>query len=311
MSKKFLIYCGLFVAMATWALSYIAIKEAYRLGMSPVMLVFIRLIIASALLVTYAKMSGKLQPIARKDYKLFILLALFEPFLYYLGESFGLNYVSATTGAIIISTIPVFMPFVIYLFFKERIGIVNIAGVLLSFTGVLLIIMTDQFTLAASPKGLALMFFAVFSAFGYTIIIKKLVGKYNSITIVAIQDIIGSLLFLPVFMAHDAWILDEVVFCWDLVAYVIGLAALATALAYVLFSNGIKMLGATQATIFANLIPVITALFALMLGTEDITVRKFLGIFIVIAGVFISQSKKPFLGIPELLWSYFFKKNQE
>ncbi|MPN48374.1 hypothetical protein SDC9_195981 [bioreactor metagenome] len=89
---------------------------------------------------------------------------------------------------------------------------------------------------------------------------------------------------------------------------IVTLAIFATAIAYILFSSGIREIGAMQATVFANLIPVLTAALALLSGMEDLPLRKLAGVVIVISGVFLSQSKKPFLGLPGLVWNYFVKK---
>ena len=64
------------------------------------------------------------------------MLATFEPFLYFIGESFGLTYVSATVCSVLISTIPVIATLGAWLIFKERLKLINYAGIILSFVGV-------------------------------------------------------------------------------------------------------------------------------------------------------------------------------
>ena len=56
------------------------------------------------------------------------MLALFEPFLYFLGESFGLTYVSATVGSVLISTIPVFATIGAWLIFREKLKANKLCG---------------------------------------------------------------------------------------------------------------------------------------------------------------------------------------
>lgn len=309
MKNHWLIYGGLIFAMAVWSYSYVLIKIVYDYGMPPTMLVFFRLIIAATTLIIFSKITGKLQRIQPKDRRLFFFLAVFEPFLYYIGESNGLMYVTPTVGSIIIATIPVFTPFILYLYFREKIDRTNFIGIAISFIGVLMVILDDQYRLTASPKGLAFMFFAVFSALGYTVIIKRLTERYNSITIVAMQTTIGAIIYTPMFMFSDFDQILTVSYTWDMFLFVALLAIFSTTIAYIFFSSGIREIGATKATIFANLIPVLTALMALLSGMESLPMRKLSGVLVVIAGVFLSQSKKPFLGIPELLASYFSRKN--
>ncbi len=70
--------------------------------------------------------------INKADRILFLMLAIFEPFLYFLGESFGLTYVSATICSVLISTIPVFVTISAWLIYKERLKTINYAGIICS-----------------------------------------------------------------------------------------------------------------------------------------------------------------------------------
>ncbi|NLN29949.1 MAG: DMT family transporter, partial [Bacteroidales bacterium] len=95
--KKFTFKYGpVTLSMIFWAFSFIWFKtanETYR----PVTIVFIRLVLSVVLLNIFISASRSRIRIKKEDRKLFIILAVFEPFLYFLGESFGLTYVNATT----------------------------------------------------------------------------------------------------------------------------------------------------------------------------------------------------------------------
>ncbi len=288
-------------------MSYIVIKLVYAEGVEPVTLVMLRLILAAGSLQIYLRIIGKIQKIQRQDLKWFLILALFEPFFYYIGESNGLNHISPTVGAIIIATIPVFTPFIMSLFYKEKLVAGNLFGIVLSFIGVLLVVFNDNYALDASLKGVLFMFFAVMSALGYTVIIKRLVEKYNSYTIVAYQTLFGAMFYLPFWFFSNRQNMFEVYYSAELIIYIIGLAVLSTTIAYILFSTGIREIGATRSNIFANLIPVMTAAMAVMAGLEELPLRKLAGVLIVISGVFMAQSRKPFFWLPEFLSSYFRK----
>ena len=56
----------------------------------------------------------------------FYLLSFFEPFCYFLGESYGMRYISSTLGSIIIATIPIFTPFLVFIFHKKKISWLNV-----------------------------------------------------------------------------------------------------------------------------------------------------------------------------------------
>ena len=188
--------------MIFWSFSFIWFKEANK-TFPPITIVFIRLVLSMVLLTTYLVITRNFMKIRKEDRKLFFMLALFEPFIYFLGESYGLTYVSATVCSVLISTIPVFATIGAWILFKERLKVINYAGIILSFIGVLVFILNSDGTLSFNIKGLGLLMIAVFSAVGYNLTLSRLVGYYSPVYIVNVQNIIGAILFLPLFLVLD------------------------------------------------------------------------------------------------------------
>jgi drug/metabolite transporter (DMT)-like permease len=81
--------------MIFWSFSFIWFKEANKI-FPPITIVFVRLVISVVLLTSFLILTKNFMKIRKQDRKLFLILAVFEPFFYFLGESFGLTYVSAT-----------------------------------------------------------------------------------------------------------------------------------------------------------------------------------------------------------------------
>ena len=107
LSRTLKIYSAVTLAMIFWSLSFIWFKVA-NVNYEPLAIVYVRLIISVILLTAYLLITNSFVKIKKRDRKYFIMLAVFEPFFYFLGESFGLTYVSSTVGSVLISTIPVF-----------------------------------------------------------------------------------------------------------------------------------------------------------------------------------------------------------
>jgi len=286
--KNILVYISLLLASLFWGLSFIWVKDVL-IVLNPITLVTIRLIISSCFLLIVAKLINKLQKIQKGDFSKFILLATAEPLLYYLGETYGLKYVSSTLASVIISTIPLFVPIAAYYILKVKISTFNIIGLIVSMFGVLLIIFSNSFSLTASPKGILLISFAVLSAVAYTLIVKGLSDKYNSITIVTYQSFFGLLGFLPLFFIFDFSVFVTLKIDNSVLIPILCLAILPSSLSYILFTYGIKNLGVNKSSIFTYAIPVFTATFAYYFLGEEFTARKITGIIIVIIGLTISQ----------------------
>ena len=136
---KLKIYFYIVIAMLCWSFSFIWTKIALE-SFLPLSLITLRLILASLLLFVFLKLTGKLQRIEKKDLKLFFALAFFEPFLYYVGETYGLTLVKPTLASVVVATIPVFAPIFAFIFLKERFTTMNMLGIGVSIFGVYLIV---------------------------------------------------------------------------------------------------------------------------------------------------------------------------
>lgn len=274
--------------MVFWAFSFIWFKVANQ-TFKPITIVFLRLVISIAVLGIYLILSKNFTRIEKKDRKLFLLLALFEPFLYFLGESFGLTYVSATVGSVVISMIPVFVALGAWWLLREKLGVVNYAGIVLSFIGVLVFILNRDGSLTFNVKGLALLFLAVFSAVGYNLTLTRLLGNYTPVFIVTVQNTIGVVLFLPIFLIMDLDHLLNTHITVRSLLPVAGLAIFASCGAFILFAYSVKRMGISRVNVFTNTIPVLTAIFSFFILGEKLSLQNIAGMVIVIIGLSLSQ----------------------
>jgi len=278
--------------MCFWAMSFVWVKIVYKYY-EPLTTITLRLLIASLLLWTIVPLLRIPLKIRREDIGWFLLLAFSEPFCYFLGEAFGMKYVSSTVGAIIISTIPLFVLIPGMLFFKERLSLMNIVGVIVSFGGIVTMMYTSGYGFGGSPDaplhGVLLMFFAVLSAVGYSMLIKRLADRYHAATLVAWQSFLGALYFLPLFYLFDYAKFRAVTPNAELIGAVLTLTVFASVLAFLLYIPVIQRIGIAKANVFANLIPVMTAVFSYFILAEAFTLRKVVGMALVIGGLFLSE----------------------
>ncbi|MFP4041923.1 MAG: DMT family transporter [Bacteroidia bacterium] len=286
-------YISIILAMTFWSLTYVWYKQAFE-AYNPITIVLLRLVLSSIILVILMYPIKKLQKLDFADLKYFILVTFFQPFLYFLCESFGVKLVSSTVAAVIISTIPLFSPFVTMYFFKEIITKLNIWGIIVSIAGVALVVFSknENSTLYASPWGILILFLAVAAGIGYSIVVKKLTGKYNSISIVTYHNILGIFFFLPLFFIFE---FDDFVatgYQASAVVPLLELAIFGSSFAFIFFTVSIKKIGVTRSNAFTNAIPVLTAIFAYFILGETLSIIKMAGIGLVISGLFMSQIKR-------------------
>ncbi len=288
---KFKVYLGTVGAMFFWGISFVWTKQVFEYY-GPFTTVLIRLFISSFLLYMYAKFSGKSEKVDKKDWGIFFLLAFLQPFCYFVGESLGLVRVSSTLASMMIALIPVLSPVFAYIFLRERLTALNITGLFVSFAGVAIFSTTKGAELNASPLGLLFLLFAVLSAIAYGIVIKKLSGRYRPITIVTVQNLLGALYFLPLMMVFELNATLSATPPSSIIVNLVMLAVFGSSLAFILVTISIRELGIVKTNVFANIIPIITAISAYFLLGEDFSERKILGMVVVIGGIFLAQFRK-------------------
>ena len=274
--------------MVFWGITFVVFKYANE-SFDPIAIIFFRLLISIVFLFSFAFLTGRMMRFRKGDFKWFLLLALFEPFIYFLGESFGLSMVSPTVAAIIVSTIPLFVPIAAFFLLKERLSVTNILGLALSFAGVVMVIMATEGRLAGNIKGITLMFIAVFSAVGYTIIVKRLLDTYNGIFITAWQSALGLLFITPFFLTFELPHMDFSAILPSSLWALLFLGVFGSGVCFILFTVGIRELGASKANVFTNLVPVVTAIVSFFVLKEAMPAMKILGIVVVLAGLMLSQ----------------------
>jgi drug/metabolite transporter (DMT)-like permease len=306
MNKKTVaVYTSAIIAMIFWSYSFIWYKEVF-VFYKPITLVLFRLVISSVFLFILTLSLKRLNPIKVPDIKNFILLAFFEPFLYFICESFGVSLIPSSLAAVIVATIPLFSPIGAYYFHNERISIMNFMGIVVSILGVGIVIFHKGFVMIdANPIGVALMFLAVVSALCYSVVIKKMTSKYSIFSIITYQNSFGIIFFVPLFFIFEFDHFKTVAITWTVMIPLLKLGIFSSTFAFIFFTFSIKNLGITKANIFTNTIPVVTAILAWIYLGEDLSFTKIVGIAVVIIGLFLSQFH------PRMITNIFTRSNDE
>ena len=282
-------YVAIMFAMLFWGLSFVWIKHLLNNNFPVFTIVFIRLVLASAVFMTLLKCQKKLQKIARADYKDFFLLAFFEPFLYFIGEDFGLQQVDASFAAVIIALIPIVISITMYFYEHAPIRWEFVVGTVISVVGVLMLTMSANGHIDFNLRGTLLLGVAVLAASGYSVQLTRLLKKYNPATVTTWQNFIAIPMFLPFVLIFDVKHWGTLTWDASAVFSLVCLALLCSAGAYMLYSYSVKQLTVTKTSIFTNLIPIVTLLAAASIGQEMFTQTKFWGILVIVAGVTFSQ----------------------
>lgn len=290
--------------MLCWAGAGIAVKEALTV-FTPLTLIVLRFTIAVLLMLTIGLIFRKsevlgLQRPDKKDIPLFLLGGLFQPFLYFIFETYTYqSFASPTIAEAMLSTQPILAPLLAFLLLREEVTRNNIWGILVSTIGMLLLLLAGvgEYHLG-NPWGILLSLITVSMSVGYTIILRRIPSRYSSLSIVFyVQSFAlvlfyllwgGNRLLTPSVLEIQDFSSPEML---NAVGSVLYLAVFASVTAFILFCYTVRQIGVTRANVFNNIRPVFTALLMWLLFDERLPIWKLIGILLIIIGLFISQRK--------------------
>lgn len=285
-------YLAISLSMLFWGCSFVWTKQLLNAGFPVFTIVFFRLLIASAIFVTMFKVMGKLEKIRKGDWKKFLLLALCEPFLYFIGEEFGLAHTSASFASVIIALIPIIVSVTMYFVEGEKLSWKLLAGTVISIIGIAIMTFGPNSNVIFNMRGLLWLCLALAAAGGYSVYLSRLVNEYSPVTVTTYQNLLAMPFYLPFVCIFDLRHWGSITWSGSAILNLVCLAVLCSAGAYTLYSFSAKRIGITRLTVFTNAIPIVTIIVAALLGQEAFTLQKFIGIVIVVFGVIFSQMRR-------------------
>ena len=292
MKKQTIAIFALVIAQVFWGASYLLSDRALQV-FSPAFLVTLRISIAAIVLGIIGVTTGRIQKVKLKDLKFFALAAFVEPFIYFLCEAKALDSgVSPTVTSVMISLIPLLTPVFAYIVLREKVTLTNLLGIIVSIVGVLMIILEKDGEMSVSMVGFVLLFIAILASISYTLVLRKIPEHYNTLTIVFYNFCISLCFFIPTSLIME-WneisslqINKETI---DAFYAIIALALSASCVAFLFFSFGVRIIGPNRANVFNNIPPGVTAILSIFVLNEMMPAIKWVGLGIVIIGMFISQ----------------------
>ena len=305
---KYVAVVALIVSMIIWSASGIAIKQALTV-FQPLTLIIMRFVPSVFIMFVVGIICRKselfgLQKLALKDMPIILVAGFCQPFLYYLLEIFTFNTLeSPTIAEALLSTGPLVAPVFAALMLRERITRNNIIGIVISTVGVLVMVLAGKANYSiGNYRGVLLAIVAVSSAVMDTIMIRKMPAHYTPLSIIFYGQIVSLLFFIPIWLCTEGtagltdvdWsafgdLSDPVTQAFLYIRYLI---IFASVLAFILFCYALRIVGVTEANAFNNIRPVFTAMWMIFFFGEQLPLAKWVGILLIIFGLFICQKQE-------------------
>ncbi|WP_108869714.1 DMT family transporter [Aquimarina aquimarini] len=286
MRQRFFIYLCLVITLLLWASSFIAIKVAL-IDYSPYALSVYRYIIASIVLLVIAVFI-KVQFPQKRDLFRFFMIGFIGIAIYNVTLNYGEQTVSAGATSFIINTVPMITFILSIIFLKEKINTKRVMGMMISFTGIVIITFGEHVDVVFN-KGVLFVVIAAFSQSIFFILQKPLLEKYSSFSLICWSIWLGTFTMLPFLIGNMNMLLKA---SFESNMSLLYLGVFPGAIGYLVWTYVLSKMKVQYATSFLYLIPVISVLIAIGWIREFPNGYIILGGAIVIVGVIIFNRKK-------------------
>ena len=207
-------------------------------------------------------------------------------------EAYSAGITQASNVAFIICTAPLLTTILSLLFYKsEKATKGLIYGSLLALIGVGLVVFNGSVVLKLSPVGDLLTLLAALSWAFYSLVIKRMTGRYPTVFITRKIFFYGVLTILPAFLIHP-WNFDIVRLLEPAILFnLLFLGVLASLICFVVWNVVLKQLGTIRASNYIYLNPLFTLVGSAFLLGEQLTIVALMGAVLILGGVYWAEKK--------------------
>jgi drug/metabolite transporter (DMT)-like permease len=294
LSKNYLAYSLLIVASLCWSGNFIIGKFATLFEIPPLTLNVFRWISVWFILIpfTYKEIYNNLSYIKKNwlviGFMGVITISTFNSVVY-----FALNYTQVINAVLMLAAIPAATIVLSSLMKIEKTNIFQILGLLLSIIGIGSIISNGDIQKIISlsfNKGDLWMLVCVVTWSLYTTLLKKYKFKFSQFTLIQLMVSVGILFLIPQFFYEKSigleLNLNKAFFL--ILFYVVVFPAIA---AYYCWQKGVQIIGPNRSTMFVQLMPLFSAVMAIIIFKEKFELYHFAGAAFILTGIYLSNKK--------------------
>lgn len=270
----------------TWVAGRVAVSEA-----APLMVASWRFLIAAVALGSLLVVRDGWPRFTARQWLMLCALGASGIFLYNLCFLYGLKFIEAGRGALVVALTPVVIALADWGLFGAQMTRRKALGVVVAMLGCLLVVSKgDLLDLLAGSVGIGelLIIGCVFFWAIYTFL-----GRRATQTLSALAATFGAALtgwaMLTIAALVDGSLFAVATLTWKGGASIAFLGLFGTAVAFTWYADAVRLLGATRAGAFINLVPVFAVLTGTLLLDEQLGPVVLAGGALVIAGVLITN----------------------
>ncbi len=279
---------GALLTVAAWGVSFVSTKVLLEHGLQPTEVYVYRTLLAYLLILLICH--GRMVSNSVRDELLFVACGMCGGSLYFIAENTALEHTLVSNVSLIVTLAPLITTLLVGVLYKsERPSRGMVAGSLVAFLGVGLVIFNSSFVLAVKPLGDLLALAAAVSWAVYSLVLRKLSAFYTVLFITRKTFFYGLLTALP-FLFTEPEHGNLKVFS-DTAVWVnfIFLGVFCSMLAFLIWAWAVKGIGAVKANNYLYVQPIITLVASAVFLGEQVTWIGYLGCGLILFGVVLAD----------------------
>lgn len=295
MNKNLKAHIALLLAQLIYGANYSISKLAMPQYVQPFAFILLRVSGALGLFwITGLFIKEKME---KADFKKIFALSLFGVAINQMLFYKGLNMTTPINASIIMTSNPIVVLLLTAFILKEKISGNKIFGLILGITGALILMLVNKnFTFGSDTiVGDVLVFINSTSWAFYLILVKPMMKKYNSVTILKWIFLVG-LFYVTPFSIHEFnqinWSTMPASIYWCIAFVVVA----TTYFAFLFNTYALKELSPSVASIYIYMQPFLASLIAIVIGQDSLDPVKVTSGMLIIAGVYLVSMRKKELG---------------
>jgi drug/metabolite transporter (DMT)-like permease len=291
MSEKSRAHLSIFFANLIYGANFSIAKIAMPEYIHPAAFILLRVVCATLLFIVLDRPSPDRKRIERKDYFQFFLLGLFGVAINQLLFFEGLSRTSNINAALIMTSTPVLVTVMAFVFLKERLKLVQRTGILLGLSGAVLLILQYRHA-SGKPTALGdlLVLINASSYALYLVRTKPFMKKYDPWLVIKWTFIFGTLVVIP-FGTQGVTEIQWATFPAD-VWWAVGFVLIFTTFfAYGLNTYGLLHLSPSVVSFYIYLQPLFTTLISLFITHERIESVQIAACILIFTGVYLVSGR--------------------
>ena len=280
-----------FITVAIWGTTFVSTKVLMLNELSPAHIFTLRFCIAYVLMLCFNH--KRLFAQSWQDEVKMALLGITGGSLYFMCENEAMNYTTTTNTSLIVCSCPLFATLLVRLVYRQtsRINALQLAGSVLAFAGMVIVVLNGRFVLHLSPIGDALAFMACISWAVYSLLMKSVAIKYSAAFITRKVFFYGVVTILPYYLFESEMPSLNVLARPQVIGNLLFLGCLASMVCFLTWNWCIARLGAVKATNWVYFNPITTMLFASWVLGETITPYFLMGAACILVGMYVTERK--------------------